>query len=811
MNRLMQNIRYSWRQLRKSPGFTLTAVLTLAFGIGANVAVFSVMNAVLLNPSGIPNPDRVIALRARYSMGDLKNISFSPPDFADAAAATNLISSAAIMQPGNLNYSADGAMPQRMVSAEVSSQFFDVFLARPILGRVFRPEEDVPDANHEVILSYSTWKRRFGGDPAIIGKKIQLNQLSYEVTGVMGPEFGWPNQAEVWTPLGIPPARFHNPKDRYNENLFALARMRQGVTVAQMNAYLGMKAQQQVASEGQDSFGAASGWGMFSMPLVDFVAGDLKKPLSVLMSAVALVLLIACANIAGLQLARASERQREVSIRVALGAPRRRLLEQAFTESMILAVLGVGLGLLLAKTAIPMLLLLAPENLVRNIGVHLSGPVLVYVTLAGVLCALFCGTAPAWQMTRLRWFQALQDSGRSGTSSRGSQSLRSSLVVGEIAMAMLLLVGAGLLVRSLKQLEQVETGFDPQGQMSATTSLPKAAYPKDEQQAAFASAVEEQLKNQPGILNAALVDSLPFSGNGGSASFTIIGRPQSPTDPGPHGNIRSISPDYFSTLRIPLLRGRFFASTDRLKTEQVAIVDDVLAKQYWPGQDPIGQHISFGEKSPPITIVGLVKHARSSSLESDNQEGFYYLPLSQSPSAMLQMVARTNGNPATLTSVIQNAVHAVDSNQAVYDFKSMEQMVDESLVSRRFLVVLLSIFAGLALLLAALGLYGVISYGVRLRVRELGIRIALGAQRGDVLKLVLRNGMVLALIGLGIGLFATFIAGQAISSMLYKTSVFNPVTLLGTSLLLAATVLLASYLPARRASRLDPMRTLRED
>ncbi|MEO8725062.1 MAG: ABC transporter permease [Acidobacteriaceae bacterium] len=811
--RWLNNLRYSWRQLRKSPGFTLTAVLTLAFGIGANVAVFSVMNAVLLNPSGIPNPERVVALRARYSVGDLKNIPISAPDFQDAASAKGLISAAAVMLTGNLNYSAAGMAPQRLVDAQVSSQFFDVFLARPLIGRAFRAEEDMPDANREVVLSYPTWRRRFGGDPAIVGKKLELNQVPYEVIGVMGPEFGWPNEAEAWTPLGWPPARFLDQQQRHNESLFGLARLRPGVSVAQMNAYLEMKARQQIASEGSASDAAVSGWGMFSMPLVDFVAGSLTKPLSVLMYAVMLVLLIACANIAGLQLARASDRQREVSVRIALGAPRRRLLEQAFTESMILAVLGVGLGLVLAKTAIPLLLLLAPQNLVRNIGVHLSGPVLLYVAAAGVLCALFCGIAPAWRMTRLRWFQALQEGGRSGSSSRGSQRLRSSLVVGEIALAMLLLVGAGLLVRSLTQLEKVNTGFDPQGQMSATVSLPKVTYPKDEQQAAFANALEEQLKNQTGVMDAALADSLPFTDNGGAASFTILGRTLAPTDPGPHGNIREVSPDYFSTMRIPLLRGRAFASTDRLKTEHVAIVDEVLAKQYWPGQDPIGQHISFARTLPPITItiVGVVEHARKSSLESDNNEGFYYLPIAQSPRDTLQIVARTKGNPENLKAAIQNAVHAVDPNQAVYDFKSMEQRVDESLVGRRFLVVLLSIFAGLALLLAALGLYGVISYGVRLRVRELGLRMALGAQRGDVLRLVIKGGMQLAVIGIGIGLAATFLAGQAIASMLYKTSVYNPLTLIETAVLLTLVVLLASYLPARRASRLDPMRTLREE
>jgi predicted permease len=411
----------------------------------------------------------------------------------------------------------------------------------------------------------------------------------------------------------------------------------------------------------------------------------------------------------------------------------------------------------------------------------------------------------------LRCFQALQESGRTETSSKGRQRLRSAMVIGEIALAMLLLVASGLLVRSLRQIEHVEVGFEPQGLMSASLTLPRDAYKSDAQQAAFAQALATQLHNQVGITDAALVDALPFSANGGSASFEIVGQVLPPNAPPPHGNIRSISPDYFSTLKIPLVEGRFFTSTDQAKTQPVAIIDENLARDYWRGEDPIGKQISFDPKQPPITIVGLVKHARVSSLEQDNKEGFYYLALSQSPSPGLDIVVRTNANPRSMSDAIRNAVRQVDPNQAVYDLRTMDELIDSSLVSRRFVVVLLSMFAGLALLLSALGLYGVISYGVHMRMRELGIRMALGARRSDVLALVLRRGMELALAGLAIGLVATFLAGRVLSSMLFATSLFNPLTLLGTSALLTATVLLASYLPARRASKLDPMRTLREE
>jgi predicted permease len=812
MSAVLQHVRYAFRQLSNSRGFAITAVLTLALGIGANVAVFSVMNAVLLNPSGIPNPDRMLTLRAHYGTpAELGNISMSPPDFADGASATQLLSSTAAMTVNNLSYLAEGRTPERLVNAAVSWQFFDAFLAKPMLGRVFLPEEDVPDANRAVVLSYATWKKRFGGDPNIVGRRIILNQRSTEVVGVMGPEFGWPNQADVWTPLALPPARLHDPQSRYNEYMFVVARMRPDVRIEQVNAYLAMKARENADSEGQDSYAKSSGWGMFAMPLVDFIAGDLRKPLSVLLGAVVLVLLIACANIAGLQLARASDRQRETSIRIALGAGRLQLLTQAFTESAVLAVLGVTLGLIIARITIPLLLMLAPQNLVRNLGVQINTAVLLYVIAAGVICAILCGVAPAFQMTHIRWFQALQESGRSETAGKTRQRMRSAMVIGEIGLAMLLLVSAGLLVRSLQQLQHVDVGFQPQGLMSARVSLPRDTYKSDEQQAAFAQAVETQLKGQAGVTDAAIADALPFSANGGSSSFLIVGQALPPNSPPPHGNIRGISPDYFATLKIPLVEGRFFASTDLAKTQPVAIIDETLARDYWRGQDPVGKQITFGPKTPPMTIVGIVKHARVSSLEQDNKEGFYYLPLSQSPSRDLEIAVRTGGNPKAVTDRIRNAVNQVDSNQAVYDMQTMDERIDSSLVSRRFVVVLLSVFAGLALLLAALGLYGVISYGVHMRVREIGIRMALGAGRLDVLRLILRHGIELAAAGLVLGVVATFIAGRVLSSMLFATNLFHPFTLIATSVLLAATVLLASYLPARRASQLDPMHTLRSE
>lgn len=811
MTGFLQDLRYALRQLRKSPGFTLTSILTLGLGIGATMAVFSVMNAVLLNPSGIPHPKDVVALRAKYAFGDLSNISISSTDFGDAVSAKNIFTSAAVLKGEDFNYTSGDAIPQRLSGAMVSWQWFDVFWAHPYLGRVFHPEEDQPKANHVVVLSYRAWRQRFGGDPSVIGRKIQLDQEPYEVVGVMGPDFAWPNQAEMWIPIGLPPGSYFDPQIRHNEYLFGAARLAPGVTLAQANAYLATKSAQVAASE---QLPINVGWGVFCMPLVEYVTGDLREPLFILLAAVATILLIVCANIAGLQLARASGRQREFSIQIALGAGSYRVQRQALTEGLCLAIAGGALGLLLAKGVIPLLLLLAPAELMLNISVRMGGTVILFLIALTSLCALLCGVAPAWQLTRGNWFQALQEGGRSEGASRGRQRFRSGLVVAEIAMAMVLLLASGLLVRSLAKLEQVRTGFDPSGLMSAELSLPATTYKNAEQQAAFYRTLEERLTQIPGVSHAAISNALPFTNAGGSGSFTIEGQTLPPNDPGPHGNRRSVSPDYFAALRIPLLRGRVFTPQDRAETEQVCVIDDALARRYWPGTDPIGQHIKMyaaapGQNPPWITVVGIVGHAKTSSLQSDTTEGFYYMPLAQSPQDSAGIVVRTSGNPETLSDGMRAAVSAVDPAEALYDFKTMQERVDESLTGQRFLVVLLSIFAALALVLAALGLYGIISYTVRLRDREFGVRLAVGADRRDLFRLILGQGFRFAAVGFALGLLATLLLGKILSSLLYGTSLFNPLTLFAASIILAATILFACYMPARRAAKIDPMAALR--
>jgi len=810
---IVHEIRYALRQLRKSPGFALVSILTLALGIGANVAVFSVTNAILLNPSGIPHAQGMVALRARYlSLADLSNIGISAPDFGDAADGKDIFQSAGALSVSNFNLTHENANPIRLTAAKVSSGYFDAFEVRPSLGRAFTAAEDQPGAEHEAVLSYRTWKEQFGGDPDIIGRSITLNQQPYRVIGVMGADFNWPNRADLYLPLALPPSRYHDHDYRYNENLGGVARLRPGVTVERANAYLAMKAEQNIQSEGDKSYGRVSRWGMFCLPLNEFAAGPMRLPLTMLLIAVGMVLLIACANIAGLQIARASARERDLAVRVALGASRTQLMRQAFMESLLLTAFGAILGLAVAVIVSPILMHSIPRMLSAHIEPAFRGPVLAFVVLVTVLCSLFCGVVPAWHRTKPGWFNALQEGGRTGTTSAGNQRARSSLVVAQIALSLLLLAGAGLMLGSLRALQRVELGFDARNLFSGSISLPPTVYDKDEKQAAFYTALQDRLRSIPGVGSAALADNVPFSDGGGFASFVIKGRPTGPNDPGPHGGIRVVSSDYFSTLRIPVLMGRAIGDEDRKGTQLVAVVDDYLARQYWPGENPIGQYIGFdAKKGPWYQIVGMVKHAKSNSLESDGNEGYYFLSMAQSPDSSAYMLLRSSQNPETLESAVAEAVHAVDAGIPLYDIKTMQRRVDESLIARRFVVALLTTFAGLALLLAALGLYGVISYSVQLRTRELGVRMALGAQRGEVLLLVLWKGVRLAAIGLACGTLASIGLGRVFSSLLFH-GVLDAVPWIAAAVaLLLSVVLLATYLPARRAAAIEPMEALRTE
>jgi predicted permease len=802
------DFRLAARTLRGNPGFTLTATAALALGIGANAAIFSLVDQALLHPAGVARPDRVVAVRVRYDKLNLRSIPLSAPDFRDVRDSREVFEHTAVVDQGDFNYTG-GDLPERLRGAAVSREYFDVFGARPMLGRSFSAEEDRPGANQAVVLAYAAWKRLFGGDAGVLGRTIPLNQKPYRVVGVMGPEFRWPSGVDLWAPLGLAPDAYAED-NRFNEHLYAVARLRDGVPFGRAAAFAGVLSDRVRNARGRGAnYARDSAWGMFLVPFTDFVAGDTRTPMLVLLGAVGFVLLIACSNIAGLMVARASGRAREAAVRIALGASRWQLIRQTMAESLLLAAGGAAAGLAAGYAGVRLLLAVAPEGAAAGFVARLDVRVLLFTTTVAVVSAILFGLAPAWQISRMDPQAGLQAAGRSGMGGRARTRLRSALVVAETALALVLLAGAGLLLRSLARLQEVNPGFDPRGVITATLSLPPAAYPDEPKRIAFYQAVVDRLAAVPGVSAAATILPLPFSGFDASASFQIEEKPTAPGDPGPHGDVRAVSPAYFRAMGIPLKRGRFFSDQDRQGTERVAIVDENLARQYWPGEDPIAQHIRNGSQGAWATVVGVVGHVHHSALATDTGKGVYYYPIWQRAAPVSSFVVKTEGDPARFAAAIREAVRAIDPAQPVHDVRTMAAMVEDSLAPRRFVVRLMGFFAAAALLLAALGLYGVISYSVAQRTQEIGVRMALGAPAGSVLALILGHGFRLAAAGVAAGLIVSVIAAQWVRSQLYRVSAFDPLTFAATALVLIAAALLASYIPARRATKVDPSTALR--
>jgi len=806
MRALWKDSRYAVRSLRKTPAYTLVALAILALGIGANTAIFSVVNQVLLNPAGVSKPQRIVALRVKYDKLALRNIGVSIPDFADVLHSTQF-AAAALLDQSDFNYTGS-AIPERLRGASVTWRWFDVFGARARLGRVFRAEEDRPNANQEVVLSFAAWKRLYGQDPGVVGRSIALNQKTYRIVGVMGPEFRWPADVDLWAPLGLADSEY-SENNRFNESYQAVARLNPTVPLASASAFVGVLSDRVRNGADNGQYARASAWGMFLLPFTDFIAGDIRKPMLVLSGAVGLVLLIACANIAGLMLARASGRTREIAVRAALGAGRWDLIRQSLCESLVLATGGAVAGLGVAYAGVRGLLALAPEGLPVAVGVRMDGPVLAFTALAALAAGVLFGITPAWQISRLHRYELLKEGGRSGTAGRARQRLRSSLVVAEVALALVLLVGAGLFLRSLAAIENVDPGFQPAGVIAATVSLPPTRYGDSARRIAFYRAVLGNLSATPGVTAVAAGIPVPFSGNGGSASFAIEGRPSPPGDPGPHGDIGSVSAQYFAALKIPIRQGRAFTDRDRTDTQPVAIVDEILARQYWPGENPVGRRIRRGSSAPWATIVGVAGHVKHADLAGEDVKGKYYFSMFQMPMPYTTFLLRAPHDPARLSAALRDAVRAVDPTQPVAQIRLMSDMVNSSLAPRRFVVTVLGVFAAMALLMAVIGLYGVIGYAVTARTQELGVRMALGAQPAEILLMVLGQGMKLAGAGVAAGLVTSLAFARLLRSELFHVSAFDPLTFALMAAALVSAALLASYLPARRATRVDPMVALR--
>lgn len=810
---IWQELRFGMRRLAKTPGFTIIAVLTLALGIAANTAMFSVINGLFFHPAGVSDPGRLLAVRVKYDKLNMKSIEVSLPDFVNVRDSKSMFSSAAVVTAGDYNYVGNG-LPERLLGANVSWQWMQTFGARPLLGRDFRREEDQPGANHEVILSYATWQRVFGADPAIVGQSIQLNSQAYKVVGVMGEGFDWPDQAQIWVPLGLAPSEYA-AGNRFNESYFAVARVKPGVAVEQAEVFVKVLAQQSVEPGRAAAYAKDSSWGMFALPFIEFIYGDLRTPMLVLLGAVGFVLLITCANVAGLMLTRASGRSRELAIRSALGARPSHLIWQTMADSLLMATGGSLLGLGLAFSAVNALRGLAPDNTIRNIAIPMDGYVLLFTAVVGVVAAVLFGAAPALQISRVGDFEFLKEGGRSNTASRGRQRLRSALVVAEVGLALVLLLGAGLFLRSLAHLQEVSPGFDARGVMTAAVSLSPTAYNAPAKQISFYDQITKRLSSQPGVQAAAAVVGLPFSGTGGASSFQIEGRATGPGDPGPHSNLAWVTPGYFSAMKIPLLSGRNFSDQDRGNSPLAVIIDDNLAHQYWPNQNPLGRRIRLGgDNGPWAEIIGVAAHSKRSMLVGESGKGIRYYSLLQEAAAPgvfgAHLVARTSADPSSLGTTLRQAVKDVDPVQAAaYDLQTMEQRVSDSLGPRRFAVTLLGLFAGIALLLAALGLYGIVSYSVALRTQEIGIRMALGARRLEVLGMVVGQGMRLVGAGVAVGLVVALALGEVLSSQLFQVSAFDPITIMVMVVVMVGVTVLASYIPARRAANVDPIVALR--
>lgn len=807
---LLVELRMAWRRLRKQPGFLVTTIVTLALAIGANTAIFSVIDAVLMHPSGVDAPDRLAIMRTHYARLNLDFPVVSVPDYTDAASLKGQIESAALGQTAEYNVDHDGTV-EHFDGAQVSWQWFNVFGAKPIVGRTFTPEEDHPNANQVAVLSYELWQSAFGGDRNVIGRTLMLDQTPYRIVGVMRSDFDWPRGAAIWTPMGLPPQAFA-ANNRFNESYHAVIRMQPHVTVAELNAGLAAKVREQNLRD--KGFGQIAGWGMAAMPLTAFAAGPLRQPLYVLFGVVALVLLIASANVAGLFLARTSARSREFAIRSALGASTGSLVRQLLSETLLLAGVATVLGILLGPMLGNALLWMVPQSLAQGYTVNTSWGVLLFTAGIGLFTCLICGVGPAVKMAHMQERLNLHEGGRSMTASHEKQRLRSLFVIGEVALAFVLLTGAGMFIASLKQLQQVNPGFNPRDVLAGTLYYAGAAYKGNQQrQEAFVTAALNNLAGQPGVKAAAVTSSLPFSDQSSSNSFRIQGQPLAPNDPGPHSQVATATQDYLKVMQIPLLAGRWISSYDRANTEPVVVIDEKLARKYWPAGSPIGQKLKLQITSndPWVTIIGVVGNVRSSSLEEDTGDGMRYYPYSQQSNWAASFVLRTEGNPYLLAQSLRRAITTADSTQTIFDVNPLESRVNASLASRRLIVWLLSAFSGLALLLALIGIYGLISYVTVQRTNEFGIRMALGAQRGQVIGLVMKGALLWVGVGLVIGVTMSSLVTSTLKHSFAAFGVDMIPSILASLGALLVVGAAAGLLPAQRAASTDPAKTLRNE
>jgi putative ABC transport system permease protein len=803
MQTLLQDLRYGVRMLLKHPGFTLIAVCTLALGIGANTAIFSVVNAVLIRPLPFAEPERLVWLWGSTPNGQ-RRAAVSPLDFTDYRAQNQSFEqlAAAIGVPVSFILTGSGEA-ERLRAGVVTGNYFQALGVQAALGRTFQLENEQAGRERVVVLSHSLWQQRFGGDPTIVGRQLTLDNKSFEIVGVMPAGFRLPEHAEVWTPLSfdlVPEMR-----QRKAHFLRPIGKLKAGVTLAQAQADIDRIAGQ-LAAEFPDS---NKGWSMFLVPLRERLTGNIRPTLLLLLSAVGFVLLIACANVANLLLVRAAARQKEITIRLALGAGRWRILRQMLTEGVLLALVGALLGVLLAAWGIDLLMLFSAGNLPSTAQVKIDGFVLAFTLGLSLLTGVLFGLVPALHSLKFNLNEALKEGGRSAGDSAGRSRVRSLLVVLESAVAVILLVGAGLLLRSFVLLQNVNPGFDAQNVLTARLDLSREKYSTPEKASLFFSQLERRLAALPGVEAVGMVSELPLSGQPNDAPFRVEGRPTAKPEDLYDADARTVNQHYLQAMRIPLLGGRGFTEQEVQQSAPVAIVSAALVREVFPTETPLGKRIVLDYSNQAFEIIGIVGDIHHRSLEQAPFPAVYFPSYERS---FVNLTLRTATEPLSLAVAVRQQVQALDPDQPVANLKAMTQWQAESIADSRYRTILLGLFATVALLLAAIGLYGVMSYAVTQRTNEIGIRMALGAAPRDVLKLILRQGLTLTIIGVFLGLAGALVLTKVLGSlttMLYGVSAADPLTFSAIPLLLFLVAFLACYLPARRATRLDPLLALR--
>ena len=802
MDGLLQDIRYAVRMLAKSPGFTAVVVLTLALGIGANTAIFSVVNGVLLAPLPYKDPSRLVVVWE--SKGTSNHNVVNPANYMDWHDRATSFSGLALMSWRSLTFAGDQA--EEVQGRAVTPDFFGVVGATPLLGRTFNADESRPNSPRVIVLSEGLWRRRFGADRAIVERAVPVAGGTARVVGVMPSSFRpMPlGHEEYWEPMALD----WSNRARAGRYAMALGRLKTGVTVERAQTDMSRIARQ-LESDYPDF---DTGWGATVVPLMEQVVGGSRRTILIVLGAVSLVLLIACANVANLMLARAASRERELAVRAALGAPRWRLVRQALVESVMLAFAGGAAGALLASWGVHLLVRAAPPEVPRIADIRLDLTVLAVTALVSMAAGVLFGLPAALSRSDAA-IQDLHAVTTRTTAGVPAARLRGALVIAQMSLAIVLLVGAGLLVRSLRQLIAVNPGFDPANISAVTITLPRATYPDSLRRVALYERLLERVRNMPAVQSAGIISWLPMTPGNSVTSLTVVGGPEPAPGEAPAAAIRLVDPGYFDAMRIPIKRGRSLATSDRIGSAPVAVISEAMAHQLWPGEDPIGQHVKveWWHPTASVEIVGVVADSRHDGLDAAFEPTLFYPFAQESQQSSMSLVLRSTLPPATLTRMVRAAVSEMDKGVPVADAVTMYHHIAETMADRRYPAFVLGLFAALALVLAAVGIYGVLSYTVGQRTREIGVRVALGARPGDVLRTVVGSGLRLTLIGVALGGVAAGLAAGALGKLLYGVHPVDPVTFAIVPLVLVGVALLAMAAPARRAARVDPMVALRSE